>query len=73
MCSELNVKLIYFSTNYVYPGVKGNYSENDNLFPVNNYAWSKLGGECSVKLYKNSLIVRGMHDRKTLFTQRSFC
>ena len=57
-CSELNIKLIYFSTNYVYPGVKGNYSEKDNLFPINNYAWSKLGGECAVRLYKNSLILR---------------
>ncbi len=57
-CSELNIKLIYFSTNYVYPGIKGNYSEKDNLQPINNYAWSKLGGECAVKLYKNSLILR---------------
>ena len=43
-CSKYNVKLIYFFTNYVYPGSKGNYNENDNLKPVNNYAWSKLGG-----------------------------
>ena len=57
-CSDLRIKLIYFSTNYVYPGIKGNYSEEDNLFPINNYAWSKLGGECAVKLYKNSLILR---------------
>lgn len=57
-CEEKNIKLIYFSTNYVYPGKKGNYKENDNLLPVNNYAWSKLGGEASVHLYKNSLILR---------------
>ena len=57
-CSKYNVKLIYFSTNYVYPGSKGNYNENDNLKPVNNYAWSKLGGESAVQLYKNSLILR---------------
>ena len=57
-CSEKNIKLIYFSTNYVYPGTKGNYKESDNLFPVNNYAWSKLGGECAVQMYKNSLILR---------------
>ena len=37
-----NIKLIYFSTNYVYPGTKGNYSEKDALLPVNNYAWSNL-------------------------------
>ena len=57
-CSKYKVKLIYFSTNYVYPGLKGNYNENDNLKPVNNYAWSKLGGESAVQLYKNSLILR---------------
>jgi len=57
-CEEKNIKLIYFSTNYVYPGKKGNYKENDSLLPVNSYAWSKLGGEASVQLYKNSLILR---------------
>src|SRR6056300_442589 len=57
-CSKKNVKLIYFSTNYVYPGTKGNYAETDPVLPVNNYAWSKLGGEASVQLYKNSLILR---------------
>ena len=57
-CSEKNIKLIYFSTSYVYPGTKGNYMETDSLLPVNNYSWSKLGGECAVQLYKNSLILR---------------
>ena len=57
-CEEKNIKLIYFSTNYVYPGKKGNYKENHGLLPVNSYAWSKLGGETSVHLYKNSLILR---------------
>ena len=57
-CKKNKVKLIYFSTSYVYPGKKGNYSEEDSLNPINNYAWSKLGGESSVKMYKNSLILR---------------
>ena len=57
-CLKYNVKLIYISTDYVYPCVNGNYSEKDALLPVNEYAWSKLGGECAVKLYKNSLILR---------------
>ena len=58
LCNDNNIKLIYFSTNYVYPGIKGNYKETDSLLPINNYAWSKLGGEASVQLYKNSLILR---------------
>ena len=57
--SQLNkIKIIYFSTNYVYPGKKGNYKENDDLNPINNYAWSKLGGESAVQMYSNSLILR---------------
>ena len=58
ICSELNIKLIYFSTGYVYEGKKGNYKEKDPVLPFNNYAWSKLGGECAVQMYKNSLILR---------------
>ena len=57
-CEKYNIKLIYFSSSYVYPGTKGNYNENDPLLPCNNYAWSKLGGECAVQMYKNSLILR---------------
>ena len=58
ICTELKIKLIYFSTSYVYPGKKGNYKESDPVLPWNNYAWSKLGGECAVQMYKNSLILR---------------
>ena len=57
-CSRLNIKLIFFSTSYVYPGTRGNYKETDPLLPSNNYAWSKLGAESAVKMYKNSLILR---------------
>jgi len=58
VCSDLKIKLIYFSTGYVYEGKIGNYKEKDPVLPVNNYAWSKLGGECAVTMYKNSLILR---------------
>ena len=55
---ENSTKLVYISTDYVYPGTDGNYKEDDPLLPVNYYAWSKLGGECSLMLYPNSLILR---------------
>tara|TARA_B110000438_G_scaffold298908_1_gene348019 strand:- start:3141 stop:3860 length:720 start_codon:yes stop_codon:yes gene_type:complete len=58
ICSDFKIKLIYFSTSYVYPGTKGNYKENNPLLPKNNYSWSKLGGESAVHMYKNSLILR---------------
>ena len=71
-CSEKKIKLIYFSTNYVYPGLKGNYRESDPLLPVNNYAWSKLGGEASVQLYKNSLILRACMTEKPFVHEKAF-
>jgi len=72
VCYELNIKLIYISTCYVYPGKKGNYNEESALFPINNYAWSKLGGECSVKLYKNSLILRASVTEKPFIHKNAF-
>ena len=57
-CEKNKIKMIYFSTGYVYKGIKGNYSENDSVKPFNNYGLSKLGGECAVAMYKNSLILR---------------
>ena len=58
ICQKYNIKLIYFSTNYVYPSKKGNYKEDNPVLPINNYAWSKMGGECAVQMLKNSLILR---------------
>ena len=72
ICSELKIKLIYFSTSYVYPGKKGNYKEHDTLLPWNNYAWSKLGGECAVQMYKNSLILRVSMTEKPFIHKKAF-
>ena len=72
VCSQLKIKLIYFSTGYVYEGKIGNYKETDPLLPFNNYAWSKLGGECAVKLYKNSLILRITMCEKPFLHKKAF-
>ena len=71
-CEKKNIKLIYFSTHYVYSGVKGDYKETDPVLPVNNYAWSKLGGEASVHLYKNSLILRLCMTEKPFVHKKAF-
>tara|TARA_B100000530_G_C15785790_1_gene419485 strand:- start:25 stop:735 length:711 start_codon:yes stop_codon:yes gene_type:complete len=71
-CSQKKIKLIYFSTNYVYPGIKGNYSEHDPVLPINNYAISKLGGECAVQMYKNSLILRISMTEKPFIHKEAF-
>ena len=71
-CSQLNIKVIYFSTSYVYPGTEGNYKETDPLLPSNNYTWSKLGGECAVQMYKNSLILRVSMTEKPFVHKEAF-
>ena len=72
VCSKLNIKIIYFSTSYVYPGKKGNYKEKDPILPWNNYAWSKLGGECAVQMYQNSLILRVCMTEKPFIHKKAF-
>lgn len=72
VCSKLKIKLIYFSTNYVYQGKKGNYKETDPVLPMNNYAWSKLGGESSVQMYKNSLILRVCMTEEPFIHKKAF-
>ena len=71
-CSKLNIKIIYFSTSYVYPGIKGNYLETDPVLPWHNYGWSKLGGECAVQMYKNSLIVRACMTEKPFLHKSAY-
>ena len=46
--------------------------ETDPIFPVNNYAWSKLGGEASVHLYNNSLILRVSMTEKPFVHKEAF-
>ncbi|MGP0068076.1 MAG: SDR family oxidoreductase [Isosphaeraceae bacterium] len=55
---ERGIRLAYISTDYVFDGERGQYKEDDPISPVNKYAWSKLGGECAVRMLDNSLIIR---------------
>jgi dTDP-4-dehydrorhamnose reductase len=57
-CINEGIRLTYISTDYVYSGKKGMYKEDDEILPINKYAWSKLGGECAVIQHDNSLIIR---------------
>ncbi|MFM1920916.1 MAG: hypothetical protein RLZZ303_2550 [Candidatus Hydrogenedentota bacterium] len=58
LCIEFGWRLVYISTDYVYRGDAGPYKEDDPVLPVNKYAWSKLGGECSAMLHDQALIIR---------------
>ena len=70
--SKFNIKIIYCSTSYVYPGTKGNYKEKDPLKPWNNYGWSKLGAESAVHMYRNSLILRLCMTEKPFIHKKAY-
>ena len=72
ICSSLKIKLIYFSTNYVYSEKSGCYNERDPVLPFNRYGWSKLGGEAAVHMYKNSLILRICMTEKPFAYSKAF-
>jgi len=72
ICNDNKIKIIFFSTSYVYPGTRGNYSESDPLLPWNNYGWSKLGAECAVQMYQNSLIIRACMTEKPFVHKFAF-
>ena len=72
MCKRYNIKIIYFSTNYVYDCIKGNFKETDPIKPINNYGLSKMGGEASVLMYKNSLVLRIQMTEKPFVYKKAF-
>ena len=48
LCRKLELRLVHFSTNYVFDGRKGEYKESDTPNPLSVYARSKLRGERTV-------------------------
>jgi len=58
-CQNVNAKLVYASTDYVFDGEKGMYTEEDEPNPVNYYGVTKLEGEKQViEQCKNYAILR---------------
>ena len=55
---DRDVKLIYISSDSVYEGVKGDYSEDDRIGPQNYYGLSKYEGELEVFKKENALVFR---------------
>lgn len=60
LCSRFEGKIVYISTDYIFDGRRGPYSERDRPNPISVYGWSKLGGEVVLKNRGNpdDLIVR---------------
>lgn len=59
VCRERKIRLVQLSTDYVFDGEKGPYSEDDPTHPVNFYGQTKLESENLIKQSGiDSLIVR---------------
>jgi dTDP-4-dehydrorhamnose reductase len=57
-CNIVGAKLIYISTDSVYDGVKGDFSEEDKVNPINYYGFTKYEGEREALKYSDSLVLR---------------
>jgi dTDP-4-dehydrorhamnose reductase len=56
--SKTQTHIIYISSDSVYDGIKGNFSEKDEVNPQNYYGESKYKGELEVSQHPKSLILR---------------
>ena len=56
---DIGAKFVYFSSDYVFDGTNGPYSEEDIPHPINEYGLQKLAVEKLIKNYlENYLIIR---------------
>ncbi|MBW1716297.1 MAG: UDP-4-amino-4,6-dideoxy-N-acetyl-beta-L-altrosamine transaminase [Deltaproteobacteria bacterium] len=55
---DKDVRLVYISTDAVYDGSKGSYSEDDAINPQNFYGLSKYRGEREILRKEESLVLR---------------
>ncbi len=53
-----DIKLIFLSSDAVYPSTKGNYKETDKISHYNYYGYTKIKGEKIVRKLKNYIIIR---------------
>jgi dTDP-4-dehydrorhamnose reductase len=72
-CAKVGAKMIFISTDYVFDGTKGQYSEIDQPNPISFYGFSKLEAEhIATSKLSNALIMRssvlyGWHPSKLNF------
>ncbi|MBI5224907.1 SDR family oxidoreductase [Candidatus Micrarchaeota archaeon] len=57
-CNKINAKLVYISTDYVFDGQDGPYTEEDIPSPISIYGRTKYNGELNAKKAGKWLIIR---------------
>ena len=58
LSSKINSKIIFLSTDYVFDGKKGSYTENDKTNPINYYGYTKDLAEKIILKNENNLVLR---------------
>ena len=72
LAGKLGIPIIYFSTDHIFNGKTGPYSEEDLPDPINEYGRTKLEGEKAVKdKTKNYLIIRLAYPYRAHFEKKS--
>jgi dTDP-4-dehydrorhamnose reductase len=58
LAKSKDIPFIYLSTDFVFNGFCGNYTEDSTPEPLSHYGYSKLYGESSVRNYKKGITLR---------------
>jgi len=57
-CKERGAIFTFISSSYLFDGIKGNYNEEDETSPINEYARTKIMAEKEISKNPNSIILR---------------
>jgi len=74
-CKKSGAKLIYVSTDYVFDGKKGFYTEDDKTRPINVYGRTKLAGERAIQTICDDYAIARMsvlYGWNTITTKHNF-